>query len=110
MDSLINEENKKVPNNIKRIKELKTYNTKCEKSGITSHYTNLEHEMDFENYKIIDKSNSRKKLEILEMLHIKTNNNINKKEDLTKMGNLYDGLLSNIKHNKYKHNASMRSK
>ena len=56
--------------------------------------------MDFENFKIIDKHNNKRRLGILEVLHIKTNDNINKREDCNKMGNLYDYIISNIKKSK----------
>jgi hypothetical protein len=53
---------------------------------------------------VIDREQNRQKLEILEMLHIKTNeNNMNKKEDLNKIKKHYDGILSKIrKHNNRK--------
>jgi hypothetical protein len=60
--------------------------------------------IDFQNAKIIDREQNRKKLKILEVLHMKTNEqNMNKKEDLNKIKNHYDWVLSKIrKHNNRK--------
>jgi hypothetical protein len=87
-----------------KLTKIKKLETQCEKSGLVAHHIKLGHRIDFQNAKIIDREQNRKKLEILEVLHIKTNEqNMNKKEDLNKIKNHYDGVLSKIrKHNNRK--------
>ncbi len=69
-----------------KLNKVKKLEAQCEKSGLVAHHIQLGHRIDFQNAKVIDREQNRKKLEILEMLHIKTNeNNMNKKEDLNKI-------------------------
>ncbi len=70
----------------------------CEKFGLVSHHVKYGHRLDFQNIKIVDRERNRKNLEIIETLHIKTtSNNMNKKEDLNKIKNCYDAVLTKIR-------------
>lgn len=95
IEKIENEE--KIKNSNKsNIKKLNSYQTAIEKSGLSSHYTNIGHNINFETYTIIDSNNSRKKLEIIETLHIKTTKNMNKMEDKSKIGPHFNGILKKI--------------
>lgn len=94
------EENSKIPNTT-RLTNLKRIDRQSEKSGLVAHHTHLSHKIDFDNAKIIDKMSNKFKLQTLEILHIKTNENMNKKEDTNSLGILYDGILLNITKNIY---------
>ncbi len=52
-----------------------------DKSGVTAHNAWMHHRIDFGNLRVIQQEPNRQKLPTLETLHIKSNNNINKKED-----------------------------
>jgi hypothetical protein len=78
-------------------KHLKALEKQCEKSGLVAHHIKNGHRFNFQNVKIIDKECNKKKLEILEVLHIKTNNNTNKKEDINRIKNTYDGILQKVR-------------
>jgi hypothetical protein len=81
-----------------RLDKIKKLAKQYEKSGLVNHHACTGHRIDFRNTKVVEKESSRSKLEILEVLHIKTNsNNINKKEDLAKIRNNYDGVLTKIR-------------
>jgi hypothetical protein len=89
---------RKKKNEETRLDKIKKLSKQYEKSGIVSHHVNLGHRIDFNNAKVVERESNRTKLEILEMLYIKTNsNNMNKKEDLLKLRNNYDGVLNKIK-------------
>jgi hypothetical protein len=96
-EKLKHENNKKSGKNTENITNLKKLQKQCEKSGLVTHHIELGHRLDFKNTKIIDKEENKKKLEILEILHIKTNENFNKKEEINKMKSTYDGILLKIK-------------
>jgi hypothetical protein len=81
-------------------KDLKKLLKQCRKSGITTHYSETGHKIDFQNIKIVDRENNKRKLEILETLHIKSSDNMNKKEDNNKIKNTYNGILHKIKKRK----------
>lgn len=80
-----------------RTKNLRKLQKDCEKSGLVTHVAETGHNLDYKNTKIVDRSNHKNTLEILEILHIKINKNLNKKEDLKQLGGSYDGLLLNLK-------------
>jgi hypothetical protein len=81
-----------------KLEKLEKLEKLCEKSGLVSHHVKYGHRLDFKNIKIVDRERNRKKLEIIETLHIKTtSNNMNKKEDLNKIKNSYDGVLTKIR-------------
>jgi hypothetical protein len=81
-----------------RLDKVKKLAKQYEKSGLVNHHATTGHRIDFQNARIVERESNRSKLEILEVLHIKTNdNNINKKEDLAKIRNNYDGILMKIK-------------
>jgi hypothetical protein len=83
---------------ITKLEKLDKLEKLCEKSGLVSHHVKYGHRLDFKNIKIVDRERNRKKLEIIETLHIKTtSNNMNKKEDLNKIKNCYDGVLTKIR-------------
>jgi hypothetical protein len=89
---------RKKKNEETRLDKIKKLSKQYEKSGIVSHHVNLGHRIDFNNTKLVERESNRTKLEILEMLYIKTNsNNMNKKGDLLKLKNNYDGVLNKIK-------------
>jgi hypothetical protein len=76
-----------------RLDKIKKLARQYEKSGLVNHHICTGHRIDFKNTRIVERESNRSKLEILEVLHIKTNsNNINKKEDLAKIRNNYDGV------------------
>jgi hypothetical protein len=89
-------ENKK-KNNKEKINKLLKLSKQCEKSGLVNHHIKLGHRLDFKNTKILDKELNKKKLEVLEVLHIKTNENMNKKEEINLIKTTYDGILQKIK-------------
>ncbi len=81
-----------------RLDKIKKLARQYEKSGLVNHHACTGHRIDFQKTRIVEKESNRSKLEILEVLHIKTNtNNINKKEDLAKIKNNYDGVLTKIR-------------
>jgi hypothetical protein len=95
---IIGKRTRKKKNEETRLDKIKKIAKQYEKSGIVSHHVNLGHRIDFNNVKILDKESNRAKLEVLEMLHIKTNSNsMNKKEDLVKLKNNYDGVLDKVR-------------
>jgi hypothetical protein len=67
-----------------------------DKSGVTAHNAWMHHRIDFGNLRVIQQEPNRKKLATLETLHIKSNKNINKKEDSEKL-KAYDGILHQLK-------------
>lgn len=81
-------------NESETIKNLKKLEKLCSKSGITTHHINTGHNLNFTNPRIIEKEENKKKLEIIETLHIKTTDNMNKKEDVNKVKTAYDGILN----------------
>jgi hypothetical protein len=93
----ITEEESKNNNNKEKIKKLQKLVKQCEKSGLVSHHIQLGHRLNFKNTKILDKEQNKKKLEVLEVLHIKTNENMNKQEDTNLIKTTYDGILHKIK-------------
>ncbi len=74
-----NEKNKKKKEDLEKLLKY------AEKSGITE--------------EMIQKEMNRQKLEILEILHIKSNENMNKKEDSEKL-KAYDGIISQLQKKK----------
>jgi hypothetical protein len=70
-----------------------------DKSGVTAHNAWMHHRIDFGNLRVIQQEPNRQKLATLETLHIKSNNNINKKEDSEKL-KAYDGILHQLKKRK----------
>jgi hypothetical protein len=75
------------------ISELRKFLKICETSGITSHFTETGHSFDFQNPKIIDKSNDLFKLEVLEMIHIRKEVGVNKMTETEKLHPAYHGLI-----------------
>ncbi len=71
----------------------------AEKSGITEHHTKCQHKINFKNAKVVQQEKNRQKLEVLEILHIKSNENMNKKEDSQKL-KAYDGIITQLKNRK----------
>ncbi len=85
--------------NKKKKEELGKLLKYAEKSGITAHHTNCHHKISFKNAKVVQQENNRQKLEVLEILHIKSNDNMNKKEDSEKL-KAYDGIITQLKKRK----------
>jgi hypothetical protein len=83
--------------NKKKKEELGKLLKYAEKSGITAHHTNCHHKISFKNAKVVQQENNRQKLEVLEILHIKSN--MNKKEDSEKL-KAYDGIITQLKKRK----------
>jgi hypothetical protein len=75
------------------ISELRKFLKICETSRITSHFTETGHNFDFQNPKIIDKSNDLFKLEVLEMIHIRKEVGVNKMTETEKFHPAYHGLI-----------------
>jgi hypothetical protein len=81
-----------------RSDKIKKLAKQYENSGLVNHHACTGHRIDFQKIRIVEKESNRSKMEILEVLQHKTNaNNINKKEDLTKIKNNYDGILTKIR-------------
>jgi hypothetical protein len=91
--------------NKKKKAELEKLLKLAEKSGVTEHHTKCHHKIDFKNAKVVQQERNRQKLEVLEILHIKSNENMNKKEDSQKL-KVYDGIITQLK----KRNRSVRHK
>jgi hypothetical protein len=85
--------------NKKKKAELEKLIKYAEKSGITEHHTKCHHKIDFKNAKVIKQEKNRQKLEVLEILYIKSNENMNKKEDSQKL-KAYDGILTQLRKKK----------
>jgi hypothetical protein len=98
------EKEKQSTNNSKKessqMTDLKKLLKQCKKSGITTHHAETGHSMNFKEIKIVDRENNKRKLEILETLHIKTTKNMNKKEDSKVLKNVYHGILCKIRKRK----------
>ena len=61
---------------------------------LPNHFTNLKHNFDFSNSKILDKEHNLEKRLILEMIEILNNkNSINKKSDMNSFSNVYKKIL-----------------
>jgi hypothetical protein len=75
------------------IAELQKFLKICETSGITSHFAETGHAFDFQNTKVIDKTNDLFKLEILEMIHIRKDTGVNKMIETEKLHPAYHGLI-----------------
>jgi hypothetical protein len=94
-----------------KLDKVKKLAKQYEKSGLVNHHATTGHRIDFQNARIVERESNRSKLEILEVLHIKTNeNNINKKEDLAKIKNNYDGVLMKIKKKNERKRAQQNDK
>jgi hypothetical protein len=65
----------------------------CEKSGLTSHFSETGHQIDFPNIKILERSNSRFKLGVLEMCRIKQKKGLNKCKDTDNLDPSYFGII-----------------
>ncbi|XP_044766187.1 uncharacterized protein LOC123322309 [Coccinella septempunctata] len=72
--------------------DIKKNNTRC---ALTKHAHEERHEIDLDNVRILEKSSKYNKRLILEMIHIKNNNNtVNKKSDVQNLSNIYTYLMS----------------
>jgi hypothetical protein len=65
----------------------------CEVSGLTNHYALTGHSFDFSTPRIVDRSNNKFVLGVLEMIHIKLNPGVNKMTDTQNLNPAYFGLL-----------------
>jgi predicted GIY-YIG superfamily endonuclease len=74
----------------------------CETSGLTTHFSETGHLFDTENAKIVDISNNKLRLGILEMIHIKLDPGINKMTDTQNLHPSYFGLIEKNKYEKSK--------
>ncbi len=81
--------------NKKKKEELEKLLRYAEKSGITAHHTKCHYKINFRNAKVVQQEMNRQKLEVLEILHIKSNENMNKNEDSEKL-KAYDGILTQL--------------
>ena len=71
--------------------ERKIPNVQC---WLANHSTNLKHNFDFSNPKILDKEHNLEKRLILEMIEILNNkNSINKRSDMDCFSNIYKKFL-----------------
>ena len=71
--------------------ERKIPNVQC---WLANHSTNLKHNFDFSNPKILDKEHNLEKRLILEMIEILNNkNSINKRSDMDCFSNVYKKFL-----------------
>jgi hypothetical protein len=75
------------------ITDLNKFLKICETSGITSHFAETGHAFDFQNTKIIDKTNDLFKLEMLEMIQIRKDIGVNKMIETEKLHPAYHGLI-----------------
>jgi hypothetical protein len=55
------------------------------------------HQFDFSKFEILDRCNNYGKLKLLEMLHITTNETVNKRSDVSNAIHQYAGLLHHLK-------------
>ncbi len=79
-------------------KKKKSELSKLENSSNWRSNVRIWHRTNFQDIKVIDRDSNRSKLETIETLHIKTtSNNINKKDDLNRIKNCYDGILCKIR-------------
>jgi hypothetical protein len=94
-----NNTNNNVKKKLKKKKnELSKLEKQCEKSGLVVHHVKFGHRINFQDIKVIDRDSNRSKLGTIKTLHIKTtSNNINKKGDLNRIKNCYDGILCKIR-------------
>ena len=71
---------------------IRTKNSEC--TMLANHSTNLKHNFDFSNPKILDKEHNLEKRLILEMIEILNNkNSINKRSDMDCFSNVYKKFL-----------------
>jgi hypothetical protein len=93
-----NGKKKKKKNELSKLEKLIKLEKQCDKSGLVAHHVKFGHRINFQDIKVIDRDSNRSKLETIETLHIKTtSNNINKKDDLNRIKNCYDGILCKIR-------------
>ena len=69
---------------------------KSERTALADHHFKEGHNLDFNNYSILDIENNYKKRLISEMINIKINNSINKKADTDNLSKVYDILINQI--------------
>lgn len=67
-----------------------------EKSGLVAHHTKEFHRLDFHQTETVQMENNRNKLSTLEILHMKLNCNMNKKDDSEQL-KVYDGVINKLK-------------
>ena len=66
------------------------------KTALVQHTIETKHRFDFDSVKILDSSNNNHRLSFLEMLHIQSNETVNRRIDIAKLSNVYSGLLAKI--------------
>jgi hypothetical protein len=71
-----------------------------EKSGLTSHTATTKHQFIFNETKILSNNTNRFKNSIMEMIHIKQSDNINKQTETNFLSPTYYGILNILKNQK----------
>jgi predicted GIY-YIG superfamily endonuclease len=83
-----------------KIDDLNKLGKLCDKSGLTSHFSTTGHNFDFNGTKIIEKSDNRFKLGILEMIEIRKFVGVNKNTDTENLNTAYFGIIDKLKNDK----------
>jgi hypothetical protein len=70
---------------------------KKNRTALEDHVIEEGHQFDFSKFEIIDGSNNYNKLKLLEMIHITTNETVNKRSDVSNAVQQYAGLIHHLK-------------
>jgi hypothetical protein len=82
---------------LQKIIDLNRLDKLCDKSGLSSHFAATGHNFDFNGTKIIEKSDNRFKLGVLEMIEIKKHVGVNKNTDTENLNAAYFGIIDKIR-------------